>query len=107
MDNLEDFIQLWATFMILIIILLWIYKIALFFVWSFLETIKDKHKLELDAQNRKDLEFLQSVKEISKVIRLGDEDHKEAHRTLGEEMKKWHINISGRLDTIENLVSKK
>ncbi len=100
------FSEYWLIGALFILTLLWVYKLWKFFISNYLNIIKEKHTLEIKAQESKDLEFLKSVWEISKIIRSWDDSHREEHRKLGDKIDNWHTNISWRLDKIEVLVSK-
>jgi len=105
MPELESYIQLWATFLILMIVLIWIYKLALYWVDKFISLEKENKRLEREATDRKDIEFIKTIKGISDSISEWDDRHDEAHHKIWGIIEKGHNNILDKLDIVHNKVS--
>ena len=76
-----------------LLMLYWIYR-AVIFLWSkAIHTYEDNLKLQREAQERKDLEFLRSVWEMSQIIKKWDDEHEIAHGILWSKIDKVHENV--------------
>lgn len=92
------FSENWIIWLLFFLTLFWVYKISYFTVNRYLNLIEEKHKLERLAQETKDLSFLKTVWEISKVIKSWDDWHIETHNQISNTISNNHNEISNKMD---------
>jgi len=96
------FSENWIIWMLFCLTLFWIYRISYFWVKRYLDLIEEKHKIERIAQDNKDLSFLKTVWEISKVIKNWDDEHIKAHNQIWKIIENNHNNISNKIERNHN-----
>ena len=102
MEQIFNYIltEKWFTAFLFILVLVGVYKIAKY-LWSKAIDVYEKNlELQREAQNKKDLEFLKSVWEISQIIKSWDDRHEIAHERLWKKIEEWHKMIWEKLDIL-------
>jgi len=101
---LQIFSDKWMTAWLFILTLYWVYKLWKFWIKEYVKTYEKNLELQRIMQEKKDLEFLKSVWEISKIIKTWDDTHVQAHKEIAEKIEKGHKIIWEKIEKVWELI---
>jgi len=83
----------WFIAFLLLLMLLWAYKLIKWFLCKYLDITKENHILERKGQDNKDVEFLKAIWEIVAVVKEWDLATNNAHDSIHNKLDEIHLDV--------------